>query len=504
MFRTIEFNSRFIYRIAVLVSVLFSLIAAVKTTVINPDGICYLQSAALMPTSFAQAVHLCGQAHWPFYSYLIYLGHALTNLSYYWVAYLLDGIFSLITVCGFIAIIRSQTLSLRISSLAALVILASHEFNTVHTEIIRDHGYWAFYILSIYCLIKFLRSYQWRTAWLWSISLIIATLFRIEGAVFLLMMPWLILFDTTHNLRKRWSGLFQLHSLTILLAVILINIVLLSPHHEIALGRLTELFQQIGHGCQMIYSQFMINKIALTHDVLNSYSAADASLLLFIMLISWYVISVVVNTSYVYSVLILYSALKKLVDWPCAMQITLWGYIGVNIIITASYLAEHLFLSKRYLQGLSLVLMLWVPYALAALIKQWPQRKWPVVIAFLLILMGWISGVYEFGPSKTYLRDAGVWLETQTKPQAKIYSNDYQVMYYSGHFAQTLFKDGPAMLDKKTLTRRDLDSYEYLAIRLNHNEIKSGVLPFYQQNMTPVKVFKNKRNDQVRIYWLYN
>ena len=75
------------------------------------------------------------------------------------------------------------------------VILLSHQFNSVRQYIVRDHGFWAFYLVSLYFLLKYVEDVSWKNALAWSASLLMATLFRIEGAIFLLTLPCCVLFS---------------------------------------------------------------------------------------------------------------------------------------------------------------------------------------------------------------------------------------------------------------------------------------------------------------------
>src|SRR6185312_11171405 len=203
----------FIYGFAVLFSILLSGWAAIKTSVINPDAICYLYSAAAMSKGLVVATHLCAQAKWPFYSMLIFGLSRITDFSYLVAAYLLDGFFSLISVVTFIAIVSQLTLRTRVVALSAVVILLAHEFNSLRVEIVRDHGFWAFYLLSLFFLLQYFNAAnitrrqktrnQWCYALLWSVSLVIAALFRIEGVVFLLLLPLLVFFEKKTKITTR-------------------------------------------------------------------------------------------------------------------------------------------------------------------------------------------------------------------------------------------------------------------------------------------------------------
>lgn len=132
------------------ISVILSIWAAIKTSVINPDAICYLQSAAEIEKGFSSAIHLCEQAKWPFYSALIFSVTKLAHVSYLASAFSLNGLFSLLTVIAFIMIVNALSKSMRVLWLASVVILLAHEFNSIRTDIARDHGFWAFYLFSLF------------------------------------------------------------------------------------------------------------------------------------------------------------------------------------------------------------------------------------------------------------------------------------------------------------------------------------------------------------------
>src|SRR5690348_14111251 len=100
-------RTSFLYGFAILISILFSLWINSYETVINPDAICYLYSAKEVGRSgLHDAMQLCPQAKWPFYSILIFTMAKITHLSYTTSAFLLDGLFSALSVVMFIAIVK--------------------------------------------------------------------------------------------------------------------------------------------------------------------------------------------------------------------------------------------------------------------------------------------------------------------------------------------------------------------------------------------------------------
>ncbi|MCD6038647.1 MAG: hypothetical protein K0S27_47 [Gammaproteobacteria bacterium] len=494
-------SSSFVYWVAAFFSLLLSIWIASQETVINPDAICYLQSAAIIKQGIHAAMNLCPQAKWPFYSLLIAGVVSITKLSYVVAAYAVDSIFSLITVLAFIAIVAfiagEKKAYSSIRWVAAFVILLAHEFNAVKAYIIRDHGFWGFYLLSILFLLYYFHEPRWRYALAWSISLLVATLFRIEGAIFLLAIPFITFFESKKNIIIRCKVFFQLNSMTWLVGLAMSAWFLFHPSYSS--GRLSELQFQLLHGMMFFEQNFQL-KTAGFMNVLGNNGARDASLVLILTLLAWYVLSVIANLSWIYSALFIYSGWKKLLVTTPATRWILWSYILINVAVTALFLGQNMFLSKRYLIALSLVLMLWVPFALIYLMQRWRQKKWPLIVVLLCIVFSSLGGIFNFGYSKRYVQEAGRWLAVNVPQHAVVYSNDLQVMYYSCHFGNQIFDKAQAFSTLETIAHGRWKKYDYLALRIDQKELSSASGVLQEINLTPIQIFHNKRGDQVRIY----
>ncbi len=492
-----------VYLVAAVLSILLSFWMSSREFVINPDAICYLQSAATMKSGIHAAMNVCGQAQWPFYAWLIAIVVNVTKLSYVTAAYTLNGVFSLIAVWAFIGIVvliakKMQTPQKHIGWLAALVILLAHEFNAVKTYIIRDHGFWAFYLAAIFFLLHYFRAREWRYALAWNVSTLVATLFRIEGAIFLFFIPFIAWFDIKQTIFARVKAFLQLHVVTVMIAIMVGGWFLLHPLSSG--GRLAELQFQLCHGVLLLKQNFQLKAAGLAATVLGHNGARDASLVLTITLFIWYGINVITNLSLIYTGLLIYSWYKKLLASDRATRLVLWSYVVINVIVTLVFLGQNMFLSKRYLIALSLVLMLWVPFALSHLMQQWQRRQWPFLLAILLIIISSLGGIFDFGYSKQYMRDAGQWLALNVPKNATIYSNDVQVMYYSQHFGNEIFAKADAFLNSKMIPNSQWKKYDYLVLRMDHKELNSATNRWYERHLIPIQVFYNKRGDQVRIY----
>ncbi len=499
-------SARYIpYLIATLLSVLCSIWISSRETVVNSDAICYLQSAAAMKEGIQFAMNMCGQAKWPFYSLLIAGFATVTHLSYVTAAYTLDGFFSVLTVFSFMKIVAFLTEKIRSEKnkslfllLGAAVILLAHEFNAVKTYIIRDHGFWAFYLISILFLLHYFREKKYYYALAWSVSSLLATLFRVEGAIFLVVIPWIAWFEFSQNKIARVRAFLALNSFTVIVGILLGGWFLL--YHPLMTGRLSELQFQLLHGMMLLKQNFQVKALGLAQTVLGENGARDATPVLFITFFVWYFFNVIVNLSLIYSVLVCYAWSKKLLVINQITRFILWSYIGVNVFITAIFLGQNMFLSKRYLIALSLVLMLWVPFALYSLIQQWQQRKWPLLLAIVFIFISSLGGLFDFGYSKEYVRDAGQWLSEHVPNRARLYSNDLQLMYYSNHFGNQIFTQFQAYMNLHTLVNGRWKKYDYLALHVDQKELSSPTSILHEIKVAPIQIFHNKRGDQVRIY----
>ncbi len=474
-----------LYVLAAIISLTLSLWLVARVDIINPDGICYLQAAATIGHDYATAVHMCNGG-WSFYEMSIAVIVKLTHMSEYAAALCLNAAASLLSVFMFISIVRRLTPESRIHWLAAGVILLAHQFNALRIDVIRDHGFWAFYLTSIYFLLRYLRLPTWRIALAWSVSLVVATLFRVEGAFFLILLPLPICLAAPRRLR----AFLQLN--TLLLAVCVLLTAWLILHPQASLNRLDAIRLQLLHGPSLLLQNFF-DKVQAFRAIISSYAYADAPWVLAGSFILWYLISVARNISLIYAALVLYGWCQRVTAWTRPQHIVIGCYVAVNVAITFVFLVEQGFLSDRYLLALSLTLMLWVPFAISKLLAT--RWRWIMLLAILYYA---IAGIGHFGPNKSYLRVAGTWLAGHAQPHDTIYSNDYQLLYYTHHFGNTIFSVGPQYADLAANINQDKwRRFQWLAIRVDHEGVPTALahLP-----LTPVVVFHDNRHNEVRIY----
>lgn len=484
----------FPWAFAGVVSLFLSLLRLLTLDVINPDGICYLQSAETVMKQHTLAMQVCEQSGWPFYQVLIGGLSLLTDWQVSVSAGVLDSLLSLVSVLAFVAIVYRLSGNRLVRWLGIATILLAHHFNAFRADVIRDHGYWAFYLVSLYCLIRFqgtnVSSERQRFALGWSTALVVATLFRLEGIFFLVLLPCWVLLEEGFHRKIRLQPFLELSALPLVMLLLAGLWLLWHPVHS--LGRIEYLVFQLTQGVQWMMRHWTQASSALGQYVLNGYSARDASLVLALALSGYYIACLLDVLTIGYFVLAIYAFAKRRSGMPPEKGRVLLAYVMVNFLITAFFLAQNFFLARRYLMAMALTLMFWIPFALRNLIQEWPKRRWPLVLAVSVILVCAAGGIVQFGTSKKYVREAGNWLALHAAPSARLYSNERAVLYYSRHAGEMLFASQPTLssvIGPEGASRQ----YDWLALRL---DARSEVL----LPEPPVCVFQNARGDQVRIY----
>ncbi len=495
-------NKLLINRYVLISSAIFSLILSCiihsQADVLNLDGICYLKSAEAMKISIRAASHLCEQAKWPFYSILIYILSTTIKISYVSAAFLLNSFFTMLSVVSFIFIIQLLTDKIRVSWFAMIVILLAHQFNSVRDYVIRDHGFWAFYLLSIVFILQYTQREHIKYAIAWSACLMVATLFRIEGAIFLLFMPMILLLDYKQPIVTRIKAFAYLNCLS---AMVLVCLGMwLWQHHSNDIRRLQEIYFQIVHGWSFIIETLQNKARILGQSILGIEGEHDSTLVFIITLLVYYFINIVANVSLINAILIGYAWIKKAAKLTHPTSYILWSYILLNSIITSSFLAEHMFLSKRYLLALTLVLLLWVPFALESLILQYDRMKLPFILAISLFIISSISPLIHHGTSKLYIKEAGAWLSEHTPASAKLYSNNSLILYYSQHFGLDIFNTIEQYKKIDIFDKRQWEKYDFVAIFIPHEEKNTLKNKLALLHIIPIKLFENNRDDQIIIY----
>ena len=194
----IRYNLTQIRVVTAIASLLFSMYAVYFDDIVNNDGILYLKAAKLFVSGNMEAAF--ATYNWPFYSIIIAFFQKITSIPLELTAYILSCIFFVLLTDALILIsslIFSVPRQLKISAILSLCFMPILDYRDY---IIRDPGYWAFACLALYHFMVFMNSSRVIHATLWQIFMIFAILFRVEGIVLLIEVPFFLLLSK--NLRE--------------------------------------------------------------------------------------------------------------------------------------------------------------------------------------------------------------------------------------------------------------------------------------------------------------
>lgn len=500
---------------AVSASLFLSFILCWHGFFLNPDGVCYLSSAAIFHQSgLTAAMHACNQANWPFYAVLIDIVTHLTNGFYLNASYYIDAIFTAATVLIFLLIVQALKGNTRVLWFAAFVILFSHSFDVLRIEVIRDHGYWAFYLASLYAMLRYFQRPSVLAAFLFGCLIFIASLFRIEGLVFVVLLPFVaLIMDKSRG--NRLLNFVTLNAFNLLLLLSFTMILEFHPHifqERYGLGRLPEFYNQLHQGVNLLHERFLTAKSLLQTALLPVDGNHDAALLVIFVFLAWYFYSIITCLSLVYTGFLIYTWTNSVI-LDRRFSKVLFAYLAINIVITIIFLGENLFLSSRYTMALILTLMLWVPFGLDRWLTELSYRKtkmqkgWYAVfyslMAYTLIAM--IFGLYHAVHSKNHLFNASQWLQNEIPFSSSIYSNDNVLSYFAHHEMPDSSDTRRPVESMNTFFSKQWKTYDFIAIHVKNIQRAAAEKEYFLKltqalNIRPIKIFTNHHGDDVYIY----
>lgn len=92
-------------------------------------------------------------------------------------------------------------------------------------------------------------------------------------------------------------------------------------------------------------------------------------------------------------------------------------------------------------------------------------------------------------------------MATEIPADAKLYVNDFQLMYYTNHFGLRIFEILPDYLKDTAITNGKWKNYDYLALRLRKKGETEPVLKELM-DITPMKIFSDRHGNRVVVYKL--
>jgi len=507
--RFLQFPLRDPAGFAVLISLLLSIINIISDDNINPDGILYLETAQLFLEQGWQAS--TALYNWPFYSIIIAGLSQLTSLGLETSAHVFNVL--LLGLLAYVFVRCSEALGgdRRVALFAAILLLTNIALNSYRDLIVRDFGYWAFFFTAILFFLRYVSTSEKKYALGFSVSMIIATLFRIEGIVFFILMPLLLLFQAGH-FRERLFRFF-IASLPMFIGAAMVYIyVTTSSSNEV--GRLFDGWKFIQKALENISSGIAEKGqgiIAVMGPNNRSMGTESVMAILFMLL----VVKTYNVTGFV-SMLFSYLTLRDPAQRARVEGLgIIVGIIGINLLVLTVFLLSKNFLSSRYVITLGLLITLLASFSLAAFfsdeLKQkivqspvWQHRA--KIFLSVIFIYTILDGVISFSANKSYLRESGVWLKNNISTTEKLWANETSLYYYADRFVDRKYS---VILYRKTHYQKLPDvqiikeqDFDYLAVRVKYKQVGFEEKIIAWTGSQPIYQAGNKRGDKVLVFKL--
>jgi len=482
------------------ISLALSLSQVVMDPIIDSDAIFYLSLAKQIQSGNFETASQ--QYNWLLFPFLLSYISNITSLTLENSAYIINALLTAITCSMFILICKEfggkKSAYLWISS---LVILCFPNLNEYRNMIMRDHGYWAFYLLSCYFFIQAYKQPCIRNIAPLIITTALATLFRVEGVFFLLTLPVITLLHKQNIFKKPIVFIILITTVTLISWFAYINPDLINGFSKI------EQITQLAGG----FSNKIISAIDITEIYINSLSPQGFSddyakrilALSFLLILATEIFSAI---SPLYTLALIISWGEK-INFPSNQLFRPWCYlIFLNIFILSGFLASKYFLAGRYPIALALTFLIPVPYSIHFIYTQHLsgqlstlQTKGVKILTVLFIVLS-IDGLVSTGPSKNYLKEAGVWITENNHPPIKVFTNHELVSFYANINDGKRIKElGFDILIKKIRDGK-LQHFELFAIQISRKNTAEKTAIIKALNSMPKKIFENNRGDSVYIF----
>ncbi len=438
---------------------------------INNDSVLYFEVARL----FAAGEWKEGFAlyNWPLYPALLTLLHKFTSMDIQHAAQVLNVIFFAITTYSFVTLIRlagGNKVTLTCGSL--MLLSSSYIVGDILPMLLRDQGFWAFYLTSLVFFIRFYRDGKLSNALLWQSCAVLAVLFRIEAVTFLVLLPFAIISNPaiprrTAILRTLQASIFTISALVaILIVLVVIPTVTLADF-----GRIQEIAKIFTTAYLQITEGLHQKSLIMGESVLGPYLDGYGMMGVVLTLIGIAIYKIIGTAGW--GTIILLGATNKLKPEGLdrgALRVFCWvvilALLNAGMIILTTFV-----LSSRYVIALAFILLILASFNFATLFKHaWSRRdsieKWLLAILVLVLVLSCIKNLLPNGAEYNYQQNAANWLNTHSTQNDTVFIDNPRLRYYAAKpYAGRGMDEWQLVL--QAIQDHSIDGYDFLLISLD-------------------------------------
>jgi hypothetical protein len=476
---------------AVVASFVYSALHIFIDPLPNPDAVPYLLAAqAWLDDGYAAAAAMYPL---PYYSILVAALHALTGFSLSASAHWLDATLIAVLVVALQRLGRALGGSVRVEFIIVVFALLLPELNGYRSFVLRDFGYWAFLVIALTCLVRYTQTQNFVRLVAFLSCCLAAALFRVEAIPVLVLMPLALLFVPAT--RYRPVAMFYVVVATTIVALGYVASLLSVPT---ASNDWTPSTLQAGVVLLMelpVHLHAQLNGFSTT--VLDPRFPDYAAFGLAGGLATLIVVHVALAASLPLAVIAAigvagknYGALDRR-----ALPV-LWMALAIAVFGLIAVLMSRGIIQTRYAMPAGLL----IAVVAAFVVDAWytsartPQMRTRLRRASLLVLIYFVGEAgFDLFNSKQHFLAAADWLESNTAPDARIYSNDLRLIYLA---------DRPVRWqDPHTLRETALPTagYDYWAVLIGRDDAGLRQAVEQESRWQRVAQFTNRKGDAVLI-----
>lgn len=432
---------------------------------INPDSVLYLEQARLFAIGDWKGI--VAVFEWPLYGICIGFIHKATSLSIHVSAQFLNMLFFGIATASFLKLINLAGGKNRTLALGALLLFSSQYIvGDVLEMLMRDEGFWAFFLTGLVFLIHYNQSGNLRDALLWQVSMIIATLFRIEAILYLLLLPLFFICCSQTGNSSKIRKVINAYSISILI-VITIGLIV-TTHPELSMqnfGRLKEVFTTNLY--QEFTQQLFTRADIMSTQVLGSFLdefAIPGLLLTFLYII----VSKAISTTGLIGTTLAALHLKNTKPPSNSMHPEVRRILlvtgAIALVSTALIITKVFVLSGRYMIAFAWILLIFAALHLEQLSTNLSKKHRVIFLIICLILcLGLIKNILPKRSGYNYQQEAVSWLQSNKNHNSSVFYDDPRMRYYAKAPFTRKWNDGWALIQSK-IDDRSINNYDYLLV----------------------------------------
>ncbi|WIO75380.1 hypothetical protein QP938_05595 [Porticoccaceae bacterium LTM1] len=411
-----------------LINIALTVLAVWVSPVINDDGALYLaQAKAFSEGGFEAAWKVY---NWPFYSFLIYIVHAVTWFGWEWSAYVVNMLcYALLFDCLY-RLFRLVAPDTSLGIWFAILLLCFTPLNDYRDMIVRDAGYWAFLVAAIYYFCRYIAQPNAKRLLGWHGCALIAVLFRVEGVLVYIFLPFLALLLPEYR-RRVIGNVISLKLLPLLLLVASVVAVMVFDYQARDFKKFSQLFNS---------ATGFINGVAghvegLTEHVLPKFSR-DLAPFIYLGAMAFYLVAVIVQgVSYAWSLLFVWMFCRgkanSVVEGRLMVtRIVLCAAI-ISMLTLYCFALYRSFTTVRYMMPVILLLFFVASFGLVRLALNAGNGKWWARAGlYLLLFYGFADPYVSSNISKEAWPEVGDQISNVINSEMTL-SNDQLLSHYA-------------------------------------------------------------------------